>query len=489
VRSTEPLPTGGPRSMSLTVRLALTYALLVGATLLVVLGLAVQLTRAYLSNSLDRRLTSVVQSFQEGPATRIRQPEDLIFEGSQWLSVSAFPGDQLVAIRGPDADGDGTDDVRTNSGGIGIDEVAGGADLLFATGSRWWDLQGPDGSFRALTVPLQLRGDQVGTLVVGASRGSEEGTLAGLVSGIVVAAAVGLGFATLLGALVVRRTLRPLRRMASEVATIQSSGDLSRRVDHRGPRDEVGELAAGFDRMLSRLEAAFASQRRFLGDASHELRTPLTVIRGQLELMEEGLRSPEARRSLALATEELERMRRIVDDLLLLARLDEGTPLSREPVEVELVLREALLRGLQLARREARVEIEPDLYAMADFERLLQVLTNLVTNAVRHAGEDATLILRARRDGGRILMEVADTGPGIPPEELPHVFDRLYRGSAARAAAPAGVGLGLSIVASLTQAMGGEVGVESAPGHGTTFRVWLPSQDTVDTEPIPQAVR
>lgn len=475
--------------MSLTVRLALTYALLVGATLLVVLGLAVQLTRAYLSNSLDRRLTSVVQSFQEGPATRIRQPEDLIFEGSQWLSVSAFPEDQLVAIRGPDADGDGTDDVRTSSGGIGVEEVAGGADLLFATGSRWWDLEGPDGSFRALTVPLQLRGVQVGTLVVGGSRGSEEGTLAGLVSGIVVAAAVGLGFATLLGALVVRRTLRPLRRMASEVAAIQSSGDLSRRVDHRGPRDEVGQLAAGFDRMLSRLEAAFASQRRFLGDASHELRTPLTVIRGQLELMEEGLRSPEARRSLALATEELERMRRIVDDLLLLARLDEGTPLSREPVEVELVLREALLRGLQLARREARVEIEPDLYAMADFERLLQVLTNLVTNAVRHAGEDATLILRARRDGGRILMEVADTGPGIPPEELPHVFDRLYRGSAARAAAPAGVGLGLSIVASLTQAMGGEVGVESAPGQGTTFRVWLPSQDTVDTEPIPQTVR
>jgi signal transduction histidine kinase len=489
VESTEPLRTDGPRSMSLTVRLALTYALLVGATLLVVLAVAVQLTRAYLSNSLDRRLTSVVQSFQEGPATRIRQPEDLISEGSQWLSVSAFPGDQLVAIRGPDADGDGTDDVRTNSGGVSVDEVAGGAGLLFATESRWWDLQGPDGSFRAVTVPLQLRGDQVGTLAVGASRGSEEGTLAGLVSGIVVAAAVGLGFATLLGALVVRRTLRPLRRMASEVATIQSSGDLSRRVDHRGPRDEVGQLAAGFDGMLSRLEAAFASQRRFLGDASHELRTPLTVIRGQLELMEEGLRSPEARRSLALATEELERMRRIVDDLLLLARLDEGTPLSREPVEVELVLREALLRGLQLAHREARVEIEPGLYAMADFERLLQVLTNLVTNAVRHAGEDATLILRARRDGGRILMEVADTGPGIPPEELPHVFDRLYRGSAARAAAPAGAGLGLSIVASLTQAMGGDVGVESAPGQGTTFRVWLPSQDTVDTEPIPQAVR
>jgi two-component system OmpR family sensor kinase len=475
--------------MSLTVRLALTYALLVGATLLVVLGLAVQLTRTYLSNSLDRRLTSAVQSFQEGPAGRVRQPEDLIAEGSSWLSVSSFPGDQMVAIRGPDTDGDGADDVRTNSGGIGVDQVSGGADLLFATESRWWNLQGPDGSFRALTVPLQLRGEQIGTLVVGASRGDEEGTLAGLVSGIVIAAAVGLGFATLLGVLVVRRTLRPLRSMAREVAAIQSSGDLSRRVDHGGLRDEVGQLAAGFDRMMARLELAFASQRRFLGDASHELRTPLTVIRGQLELMEEGLHSPEARRSLALATEELERMRRIVDDLLLLARLDEGTPLHREPVEVDLVLREALLRGMQLARREALVEVEPGLYAMADFDRLLQVLTNLVNNAVRHAGEDATLILRAREDGDRILMEVADTGPGIPPEELPHVFDRLYRGSAAKAATPAGAGLGLAIVASLTQAMGGDVGVESSPGQGTTFRVWLPSQDSVDTEPIPQTVR
>jgi signal transduction histidine kinase len=489
VEATEPIVTGPRRSISLTVRLALTYALLVGATLLVVLGLAVQLTRSYLSSSLDRRLTSTIRSFQTGPAIQVRQPEDLLSQGSRWLSVSAFPGDQLVAIRGPDADGDGADDVLTNSGGIDVDQVAGGPDLLFATESRWWNLQGPDGSFRALTVPLQLEGDQVGTLVVGASRGSEEGTLAGLVSGIVVASAIGLGFATLLGVLVVRRTLRPLRRMATEVATIQSSGDLSKRVDHRGPRDEVGQLAAGFDRMLSRLEAAFASQRRFLGDASHELRTPLTVVRGQLELMEEGLRSPEARRSLALATEELERMRRIVDDLLLLARLDEGTPLHREPVEVELVLREALLRGMQLARREARVDAEAGLYAMADFERVLQVLTNLVTNAVRHAGEDAAIILRARRDGGRILIEVEDTGPGIPPEELPHIFDRLYRGSAAKAAEPAGAGLGLSIVASLTQAMGGDVGVESAPGQGTTFRVWLPSQDSVDTEPIPQAVR
>lgn len=470
--------------------MALTYALLVGATLLVVLGLAVQLTRSYLAQSLDRQLLGTVQSFQSGPATRVERPDDLIEQANQWLSVSAFPSDELVAVRGPDEDGDGRAEVLTNTGGIPVERVSGGPGLLFARESRWWNLDGPDGAFRAITVPLELEGRQVGTLVVGASRAGEESTLAALVSGIVIAAAVGLGFATLLGALVVRRTLRPLRSMASEVATIQSSGDLSRRVAHHGPRDEVGRLAAAFDEMLARLDAAFASQRRFLGDASHELRTPLTVVRGQLELIEGDVSSPEGRRSLAVATEELERMRRIVDDLLLLARLDEGIPLRREPVEVELVIREALLRGMQLARRETRVDVEPGLYAAADGERLLQIVTNLVTNAIRHAGEDATIILRGRRDAdGRVLIEVSDTGPGIPPDELPYIFDRLYRGSAARAESPTGAGLGLSIVASLTRAMGGDIAVDSAPGMGATFRVWLPSQDTARTEPIRQVTR
>src|SRR5918999_1090595 len=477
------------RSLSLTARLALIYALLVGATLLVVLGLAVQFTRSLLSQALDEQLLSAVESFQQGPARRVQQPEDLIAAAERWLQVSAFPRDQLVAVRGPDVDGDGQDDVLTNAGGIGISEVQGASSLLASSESRWWDLEGPEGSFRALTVPLELDGAQAGTIVAAASRSGEEATLGGLLSGIAVASVVGLAFATLVGAFVVRRTLRPLRRMSDQVGTIQSTGDLSRRVNHAGPEDEVGRLAQAFDRMLARLEDAFASQRRFLSDASHELRTPLTVVRGQLELLEEGLHGAEARRSLVLATEELERMRRIVDDLLLLARLDEGMPLVTEPVEVELVLREALLRGMLLARLHSEVEAEPGLYAMADPDRLLQVLTNLVTNAVRHAGAEATVTLRARRDGGRVAMEVADDGPGIPPEELPHVFERLYRGSAARAEAPTGAGLGLSIVASLTRAMGGDVEVDSTQGEGTTFRIWLPAADAADTEPIPQVAR
>jgi signal transduction histidine kinase len=471
------------RDLPLAARLAITYALLVGATLLVVIALTLQLTRSHLSSSLDRSLVSTVESFAAGPAGRVDRPEALAGQARRWLAVSAFPGDQTVWVR----TSDGT--TLTSAGGLELEGVPGARGLLEAPEATWRDLEAPDGTVRALAVPLELDGQRAGTIVVAASRESDEATLAALLSGVAVAGALGLAFATALGVISVRRTLRPLHRMAGEVTAIEATGDLSRRVRHGGPSDEVGRLAEAFDRMLARLQEAFASQRRFLSDASHELRTPLTVARGQLELLEEGLKGAEPRRSLALTMEELDRMRRIVDDLLLLARLDEGMPLRREPVEVELVMREALLRGMQLARMEAEVEAEPGLFAMADPDRLLQVLTNLVTNAVRHAGPDATITLRGAREGGRVAMEVVDDGPGISPDELPYVFDRMFRGSRARTDAAGGAGLGLAIAASLTRAMGGDISVESEPGRGAAFKVLLPAvaDEAADalTEPLP----
>ena len=468
------------RALPLAARLGLTYALLVAATLLVVAALATQLTRNELAFALDERLTAVVDAFRRGPGARIGEGSALIEETRSWLRATAFPQDQVVAVR------IGREVLRS-SGGLDLSGIAAADDLLVATRPRWWDVDGPGGEVRALTVPLLLDGTQSGTLVVAASRAEEQGTLAGLVVGIGWASVLGLIFATALGVLTVRRTLRPLGRMAQEVEAIHRTGDLSRRVGPTASDDEVGRLARAFDGMLGRLEEAFASQRRFLSDASHELRTPLQVARGQLELLEDGLRDAEGRRSLALATEELERMRRIVDDLLLLARLDEGMPLRQEPVEVELVVGEALLRGMLLARREHRVEVEPGLYARADPDRLLQVLTNLVTNAVRHGGDDALIRISGRRALDGVEIAVADTGPGIPPEELPHVFDRLYRGHEARTGTSGGAGLGLSIAASLVRAMGGEISVASPPGGGATFTVRLPSP--VGLEPAASIVR
>jgi two-component system, OmpR family, sensor kinase len=468
------------RGLPLTARLAITYALLVGATLLVVIALTLQLTRAHLATSLDRRLAAAVESFESGPARRVEQPQDLEAQARRWLQASVFPGDQTVWVR----TSDGT--TLASAGGLELSEIPGAPSLLDATEPGWADLESSNAPVRALAVPLVMRGTRAGTLLVASSRASDRATLGALLSGVAVAGALGLAFATALGVVSVRRTLRPLRRMAGEVVAIETTGDLTRRVGHEGPPDEVGRLAESFDRMVARLQEAFSSQRRFLSDASHELRTPLTVARGQLELLEEGLRGPEARRSLAVTMEELDRMRRIVDDLLLLARLDEGMPLRREPVEVELVLREALLRGMQLARVEARVEAEPGAYALADPDRLLQVLTNLVTNAVRHAGPEATITLRARGEGDRVRLEVADDGPGIPPEELPHVFDRMFRGARARTDTAGGAGLGLAIAASLTEAMGGTISASSEPGRGATFSIELPAARGVEalTEPL-----
>jgi signal transduction histidine kinase len=303
-------------------------------------------------------------------------------------------------------------------------------------------------------------------------------TLHALLSGIAAASAIGLAFALLLGILVVRRSLRPLSTMAAAVAAIEATGDLSRRVGLRGRNDEVGRLARTFDRMLAKLEDTFQRQRRFLADASHELRTPLTVARGQLELVANQLEPGTGAAPLSVATEELDRMAHIVDDLLLLARLDEGLQLRREPVEVELVLREALLRALLLARRETRVQTEPDLYVLADSERLLQVLTNLVTNAITHTDEHGYLVLAAERHGDQAVIRVCDDGCGIPPDELPRVFERFYRGARERAAAPEGSGLGLAIAHSLLTAMNGTIEACSAPARGTTFTIRLPIAHT-----------
>ena len=467
------------RAVPLTLRLAWIYAVLVAATLLIVAGVALHLNRRHLDAALDARLVATVDSFRSGPGTRVQRPDDLPVAAREWLSASAFPESQAVSV----AMSDGR--VLSSAGGLDVDRIDAWPDLLASTEARWWEVDGPDGSVRVLTTPLVFDGQRAGTLVVAASREAERATVSALLSGIAWASAFGLVFATVLGVAAVRRTLRPLRRMAEEVEGIQRSDDLSRRVRTDAPRDEVGRLADAFDAMLARLEDAFTSQRRFLSDASHELRTPLQVARGQLEFLEETVRDAEGRRSLAVATEELERMRRIVEDLLLLARLDEGMPLARERVEVDLVAREALLRGMQLERREHTVAIEEGLAVLADPERLLQVLTNLVTNAVRHGGPEATIAITARREGSRVAISVADTGRGISPEELQHVFERLYRGESSRTRSPGGAGLGLAIASSLTKAMQGEISVDSVVGAGTTFTVRLPAPDLAETEPIP----
>lgn len=457
-------------AMPLSARLAITYALLVASTLAVVGAVVLELTRDHLDAQMERALRGVVASFERGPAQRLDSPANLEAESSDWVQSQSLPDGIFVV-------------VRTRSGTVQsewthpLEEIDGLASLLDANSRRMTRVDGPDGDVLILAEPLIVDGVRLGTLVVGESTDAADSTVAALFQRILIASAVGLAFAAVLGLVAVRRTFKPLAQISRDIELIQNTGDLSLHAPSRRPSNEVGRLAEAFDGLATRLDEAFRAQRRFLSDASHELRTPLTVVRGQLELLANDARDSATRRSLDIAIEELERTRRIVRDLLLLARLDEGMALERAPIEVELVLREALLRGMLLGRRRTRVDSPPGLYAMGDPDRLFQVLANLVINAVQHAGENATLTLRAVRKGGVVEISVGDTGPGISEDALPHVFERFHRGSTARSSAPGGAGLGLAIAASLVRSMGGDISVRSKPGEGTTFTVMLEAAD------------
>ncbi|GAC1366192.1 MAG: HAMP domain-containing sensor histidine kinase [Actinomycetota bacterium] len=454
--------------------------MIVAATLLVSAGLALQLTRSQLTRQLDQSLADSSKSFQETVPDRVAErvaqgaslPDSLWAVSKDWLLSTP-----LADLHGAYVQIDGMPTVLAQSVKFRLPPQSGA--IFSASSGSYFTLSTGAGSFtRFLRVPIIVPGGtHAGTLVLAASQSAAiDHSVRTLLRDIAMASAIGLVFATLLGLIAVRRTLRPLKNMSREVDAIQETDDLSKRLSGAGPPDEVGRLAEGFDRMLGRLQESFLSQRRFLSDASHELRTPMTVVRGQLELLSMDVESMPGRRSLAIALDELDRMGRIVEDLLLLARLDEGMTLPSQAVEVELVVGEALLRGMP-APGDVEVDIPPGLSVRGDSDRLLQVLTNLVTNAVRHAA-GAAIRITGRLDGPLVKVSVADAGPGIPPEDLPHVFERLYRGSRARSVSPGGAGLGLAIAASLVRAMAGVISVTSTVGVGTTFTVTLPGAES-----------
>lgn len=455
------------RRAVLPIRLALISGVLVAATLIFVIALMLGLAHIHLVREMDYRLLNTVQAFAEGPGRYVTAPHDLGREAATWLAGLGTPPDEEVLIRTHEGL------VYASAGGLDLRHVRGARELLLADAVMWRVLDGTAGQVRTVAVPLMLEGRQIGTIVAAASEDRLTATMHAVAWRSAAAGGVGMLLALVAAYAVMRSSLRPLSGMLTQIASIQETGDLTRRVGYTTSGDEIGRLAQAFDRMLERLEASFRSQQRFIADASHELRTPLAVARGHLELLRDEIEGVRGHRSLAVVTEELDRMARIVDELLLLAHLDEGMKLATEPVEVELVLREAMLRALPRAPRQIQVDAVPGLYASADPERLLQVLTNLVANAATHGGEEATITLRTRRDGGRVVIEVHDTGRGIPATDLPHVFERFHRGARTRSAS-GGIGLGLAIVASLVKAMGGEVSVRSAPGAGTAFTVVLP---------------
>jgi two-component system OmpR family sensor kinase len=294
--------------------------------------------------------------------------------------------------------------------------------------------------------------------------------------------AIVLAAMTALGLWIVRIGLRPLDEIGKTAAAI-AAGDLSRRVERADERTEVGRLGLALNRMLetieegvTALEASEAKLRRFVADASHELRTPLAAVRAYAELFGRGAseRPDDLERSMTGIARESERMSVLVEDLLLLAHLDEGRPLELEPVALDEVVAEALETARMLEPgRPVEAELAPAVVA-GDRAQLRQVVDNLLANVRTHTPPEVALHVDLARSDGHAVLTVADSGPGMDAEQLAQVFERFYRADPSRARASGGAGLGLSIVAAVVAAHGGEVDAESAPGEGTVFRVTLP---------------
>ncbi len=307
-----------------------------------------------------------------------------------------------------------------------------------------------------------------------------------LLPSLVLAGALALVLALVLAWAVARWVAAPLQRMAAAAEAL-AHGEGSP-IPIAGP-DEVQTLAQAFNAMLARVQDTLRAQRDFVANVSHELKTPLTSIQGFAQALLDGTADdPESRRQAAqVIQDEAARMHRLVADLLDLARLDAGTlPLRREPIDLH-----ALLRGVQeqLApqSREAGVALQleagPALPTLiGDADRLTQVFVNLVDNALQHTPAGGEVTLRAAAHGSQVWVSVADTGPGIPPEDLPRIFERFYRvDKSRRGDRRPHAGLGLSIAAEIVRAHGGTIQAQSSPGQGSVFVVKLPTVQPDDT--------
>lgn len=332
---------------------------------------------------------------------------------------------------------------------------------------------GDDASVRVMVSPLYLE-DQVLLLEVAQSLNHVNDTMGQVRWALLASTLLALALATVSGGAIVRGALAPVRRISRTASSIETSADLSQRLDYSGPGDEIGELASTFDQMIEHLDKVFQSQRDFVADASHELRGPLTVIRGNLDLLKRKLSVKDRSESQKSVERESNRMSRIVDNLLLLAEVESGQTAQLQEVPLGTILDEEVARAQSLAgKRKITVARREDVTLKGDAQRLKQLLANLVDNAVKYTPENGTITLSLLREGPWVRLEVADTGIGISPEQLPHIFDRFYRVDKARSRAGGGTGLGLAIVRGIAEQHGGRVTVTSEPGKGTTFTVLL----------------
>jgi two-component system, OmpR family, sensor kinase len=451
--------------MSLRLRLSLLYTTFMGGILIIFGATVYLLVNVILLNQVDNMLAGVAREIMRN--TTVSSTAELSMVSLPQLDMTA---NAYVQVWGMD------ESLLTTSPSIGtlsrpLDPIG------LKAGTTIYEDSYLDGAhLRVLSVPLVFGERRIGILQVGSSLSVVDATRNNLISvmlgiGVVAVLMAALGSWVLLG-----RALSPLENITETVDQINRADDLSRRIPTLGQvKDEVGNLVLSFNQTLERLEALFTSQQRFLADVSHELRTPLTVIKGNVDLIRRMKEADEE--SLTSIDQEAGRLTRLVGGLLMLAQAESGKlPLNFGRVELDLLLTEVFTEMRMLAGSKVRVHLNDidQVIVHGDRDRLKQVLLNLVANAIQYtpAGGDIFISLSKLGDQGRLIIR--DTGPGIPAEDLPHIFDRFYRAEKSRTRSQtSGFGLGLSIAHWIIEHHNGQIKVESKEGKGTTFAIWL----------------
>ena len=346
-------------------------------------------------------------------------------------------------------------------------------ELGAVTRTRRGEVETDDGHHvRYLAVPVEdAEGRRRGVFVVTVNLGQERDEV---VEAVQTAAGVSLAvllIASGLAWVIAGRVLAPLRTLRNTAQAITES-DLTRRLDVHGD-DEIAELGRTFNAMLDRLEAAFASQRAFVSDAGHELRTPITIVRGHLELL--GADPDEREETIALVTDELDRMARFVEDLLLLAKAEQGDFLHLGPLDLDVLTDELYAKAKALADRDWRLAGSGTGRLTADRQRITQAVMQLAQNAAEHTRPGQRIALGSAISNGQARLWVADSGPGIPRREREQIFERFHRAGDGRRRSD-GAGLGLSIVRAIAEAHGGRIELDTREGAGSTFTLIVPTE-------------
>ena len=451
--------------MLLRLRLTLLYSLLMGGVLLIFGAAAFLLVDIVLISQVDDKLTVTANEFIAASGVN-----DL-----KEVEIGSMSADMDVNVH---AQVWGLDDVLQDSYGLlGRENVPFDALNDRMERPRFRETILGDRLIRVLSVPLQHGGSQVAVLQVAIPLDSIETARTYLVYVLLVTWLYGVVIAGMVTWFTLGITLAPLKTIVETAEHINRADDLSRRIPHQGlNEDEIGSLVNTFNNTLERLEGLFTSQQRFLADVSHELRTPLTVIKGNVDLIRRMKQFDEE--SLVSIDQEAGRLTRLVGGLLMLAQAESGKlPLTFRPVELDILITEVFQEMRVISGNKVRVHLNEidQLQVNGDRDRLKQVLINLVGNAIQDTPQDGDVYLSVAKVADQARIICRDTGPGIPSEDLPHIFERFYRAEKSRTRGRStGFGLGLSITKWIVEHHGGHIEVDSKEGQGTTFAIWLP---------------